>query len=107
MRSPWPVMGLRRRPTRAADSHHRSDDQVGAASQSPAPVAIPQSKNPERLGERRYVGECSQGSFRSKNSGTPMVSASISSICAFSSGGTSFFSPSRAASSEVKYSAIV
>lgn len=54
-----------------------------------------------------YRGEYSQGCFRSKNSGTSMLSASISSICAFSSGGGSLRSPSRAATSEVKYNAMV
>src|SRR6266536_5778830 len=52
-------------------------------------------------------GEYSQGCLRSKNSGTPTLSAAISSIWAFSSGGGSLRSPSRAASSEVKYNAMV
>src|SRR5207244_13379479 len=58
-------------------------------------------------GRRPYFGELSQGSFRSKNSGTPTLSLSISSIWAFSSGGGSLLSPSRASASEVKYSAMV
>ena len=47
-------------------------------------------------------GECIQGSFRSRNSGSPTLSLPSSSICAASSGGTSLRSPSRAAASEVK-----
>jgi EAL domain-containing protein (putative c-di-GMP-specific phosphodiesterase class I) len=47
-------------------------------------------------------GEYSQGWVRSKNSGSPTLSAAISSIWAFSSGGGSLRSPSRAAASEVK-----
>ena len=47
-------------------------------------------------------GACSQGSLRSKKTGSPMVSASISFIISCISGGGSFCSPSRAASSEVK-----
>src|SRR6266516_1434321 len=54
-----------------------------------------------------YFGELSQGSFRSKNSGTPTLSLSISSIWAFSSGVGSLRSPSLASSSDVKYRAIV
>jgi hypothetical protein len=57
--------------------------------------------------ESLHAGECSHGSFRSKNSGVPTLSESISSICAFSSAGGSLRSPSRAASSEVKYNAMV
>ena len=52
-----------------------------------------------RRGQR---GACSQGLLRSKKTGSPIVSASISFIISCISGGGSFRSPSRAASSEVK-----
>ena len=48
------------------------------------------------------LGVCSQGSLRSKKTGSPMLSAFICSIISCISGGGSFRSPSRAASSEVK-----
>jgi hypothetical protein len=48
-------------------------------------------------GGRSQRGEYSQGCLRSKNSGSPTLSAFISSIWAFASGGGSLRSPSRAA----------
>ncbi len=54
-----------------------------------------------------HRGEISQGCLRSRNSGSPMLSWSISAICARSAGGGSLRSPSRAASSEVKYRTMV
>src|SRR5512133_1705146 len=50
-------------------------------------------------------GEYSQGCLRSKNSGSPTLSAAISFIWTFSSGGGSLRSSSRVAASEVKYTA--
>ena len=52
-------------------------------------------------------GELRIGCLRSKNSGSPMLSLFISSICACNSGGGSLRSPSRASASEVKYMTIV
>ena len=51
---------------------------------------------------RDQLGALSQGSLRSKYTGSPMESAYISSIIFCISGGGSFRSPSRAASSDVK-----
>jgi hypothetical protein len=56
---------------------------------------------------RPQRGECSQGSLRSKNSGSPTLIAASSSISACSSGGGCLRSPSRASASEVKYTAMV
>lgn len=50
----------------------------------------------------RQPGERSQGSLRSKYSGSPMLSPAISSSAGLRSGGGSLRSPSRASSSEVK-----
>lgn len=50
-----------------------------------------------------YRGVSSQGVVRSRYCGGPSVRASISSMAAVISGGIGFFSPSRAAASEVKY----
>jgi hypothetical protein len=52
-------------------------------------------------------GEYSQGCLRSKNSGSPMLRAAISSIWAWISVGGCLRSPSRASASEVKYTAMV
>ena len=47
------------------------------------------------------------GLLKMKNSGSPILSAASFSICACSSGGGSLCSPSRAAVSEVNYTAMV
>jgi hypothetical protein len=99
------------------DRFTRADRVVPLGGKRPSPIPSPPSspKPSGRLRTRRretddkslHAGECSHGSFRSKNSGVPTLSESISSICAFSSAGGSLRSPSRAASSEVKYNAMV
>jgi hypothetical protein len=78
----------------------------GVAMRSPDPPQAQRGCQLPRPGKSQR-GAYSQGCLRSKNSGTPMLSCCISSIWAFSSGGGSLRSPSRAAASEVKYIAMV
>ncbi len=70
---------------------------------SHAPWAGPSNPDPpDGLFRSRQPGACSHGSLRSKKTGAPMVSASISFIISCICGGGSFCSPSRADCSEVK-----
>jgi hypothetical protein len=71
------------------------------------PGARPRESTSAGRGRRAQRGEYSQGSLRSKNSGSPALRDAISSIWALSLGGSSLRSPSRASASEVKYMAMV
>jgi len=91
-------------PAFAQVTAHRQGAKVGVllpAAQAQQEMAAPRRDEPPQR------GAYSQGCLRSKNSGSPMLSCCISSICAFSSGGGSLRSPSRASASEVKYIVMV
>jgi hypothetical protein len=81
---------------------------AGQTRRRPRQLLPPQPQHrARRLMPATHPAELSHGSFKSKNSGSPMLSASISSIWALSSAGGSLRSPSRAACSDVKYNATV
>ena len=90
----------------ARSQHNEHDADHGFQSGCRAPSSTARHRG-QLLCLRAGQGEYSQGCLRSRNSGSPMMSWLISSICAFSCGGGCLRSPSRAACSEVKYMAMV